>query len=154
MDRHVSNIFSKLGVSSRAAVTAYAYEHGSLTSLGETTQPAMPTFGLFARCPAPSATRTLRCMATPHGAPVPTQHSAGEDARARLSSGLPVTERRLLLAAEFAAVWLRVIPDLVTTHRFIAPDLPGPGASAVPDGRLDAVLEALRTALGSGGGRS
>jgi DNA-binding NarL/FixJ family response regulator len=27
VDRHVSNIFSKLGVSSRAAVTAYAYEH-------------------------------------------------------------------------------------------------------------------------------
>ena len=96
-------------------------------------------------------------MATPHGAPVPTQRSAGEDARARLLSGLPVTERRLplagvstavleggdgrpivLLAAEFAAVWLRVIPDLVTTHRVIAPDLPGLGASAVPDGRLDA----------------
>jgi DNA-binding NarL/FixJ family response regulator len=26
--RHVSNIFMKLGVSSRAAATAYAYEHG------------------------------------------------------------------------------------------------------------------------------
>jgi DNA-binding CsgD family transcriptional regulator len=26
--RHVSNIFGKLGVSSRAAATAYAYEHG------------------------------------------------------------------------------------------------------------------------------
>jgi DNA-binding NarL/FixJ family response regulator len=25
--RHVSNIFSKLGVSSRSAATAYAYEH-------------------------------------------------------------------------------------------------------------------------------
>ena len=25
--RHVSNIFSKLGLSSRAAATAYAYEH-------------------------------------------------------------------------------------------------------------------------------
>jgi DNA-binding NarL/FixJ family response regulator len=25
--RHVSNIFTKLGVSSRAAATAYAYEH-------------------------------------------------------------------------------------------------------------------------------
>ena len=25
--RHVSNIFAKLGVSSRAAATAYAYEH-------------------------------------------------------------------------------------------------------------------------------
>jgi DNA-binding NarL/FixJ family response regulator len=27
VDRHVSNIFRKLGVSSRAAATAYAYEH-------------------------------------------------------------------------------------------------------------------------------
>ena len=27
VDRHVTNIFSKLGVSSRAAATAYAYEH-------------------------------------------------------------------------------------------------------------------------------
>ena len=27
IDRHVSNIFAKLGVSSRAAATAYAYEH-------------------------------------------------------------------------------------------------------------------------------
>jgi ATP/maltotriose-dependent transcriptional regulator MalT len=28
IDRHVSNLFGKLGVSSRAAATAYAYEHG------------------------------------------------------------------------------------------------------------------------------
>ena len=28
VDRHVSNIFVKLGVSSRAAATAYAHEHG------------------------------------------------------------------------------------------------------------------------------
>jgi DNA-binding NarL/FixJ family response regulator len=27
VDRHVSNIFTKLGVSSRAAATAFAYEH-------------------------------------------------------------------------------------------------------------------------------
>ncbi len=27
VERHVSNIFTKLGVSSRAAATAYAYEH-------------------------------------------------------------------------------------------------------------------------------
>jgi DNA-binding NarL/FixJ family response regulator len=27
IDRHVSNIFTKLGISSRAAATAYAYEH-------------------------------------------------------------------------------------------------------------------------------
>jgi pimeloyl-ACP methyl ester carboxylesterase len=96
-------------------------------------------------------------MATPHEAQAPTQRSAGEDPRARLLSGLPVTERRLrlagvstsvleggggppmvLLAGEFAAVWMRVIPDLVTTHRVVAPDLPGLGASEVPDGSPDA----------------
>jgi DNA-binding NarL/FixJ family response regulator len=27
VDRHVTNIFAKLGVSSRAAATAYAYQH-------------------------------------------------------------------------------------------------------------------------------
>jgi pimeloyl-ACP methyl ester carboxylesterase len=72
-------------------------------------------------------------------------------------SGLPVTERRLqlagvstavleggdgppmvLLAGEFAAVWMRVIPDLVATHRVIAPDLPGLGESEAPDGPIDA----------------
>jgi pimeloyl-ACP methyl ester carboxylesterase len=96
-------------------------------------------------------------MATRHEAQAPTQRSAGEDPRARLLSGLPVTERRLrlagvstsvleggggppmvLLAGEFAAVWMRVIPDLVTTYRVIAPDLPGLGASEVPDGSPDA----------------
>jgi len=86
---------------------------------------------------------------------------AGADARQRLLAGLPVIERRLqlagvstavleggdgppivLLQGEFAAVWMRVIPELVTTHRVIAPDLPGLGASEVsgrpPD--ADAVL--------------
>src|SRR5215207_9091103 len=97
------------------------------------------------------------CMATLHRAQASTQRWAGEDARARLLSGLPVTERRLplagvstavleggdgppmvLLAGESTAVWMRVIPDLVTTHRVIAPDLPGLGASEAPDGPLDA----------------
>jgi len=30
VDRHVSNIYTKLGVSSRAAATAYAYRQGLL----------------------------------------------------------------------------------------------------------------------------
>src|SRR2546426_5235390 len=89
----------------------------------------------------------------------PSRGFAGEDARERLLAGLPVTERRLELAGvstavleggdgppvvllhgpgEFAAKWMRVIPDLVTTHRVIAPDLPGHGASEVADGPLDA----------------
>jgi pimeloyl-ACP methyl ester carboxylesterase len=86
------------------------------------------------------------------------RHSPGDDARARLLAGIPVTERQLELAGvstamleggdgppvvllhssgEFAALWTRVIPDLVTTHRVVAPDLPGHGASEVADGRLD-----------------
>ena len=35
VDRHVSNIFAKLGVSSRAAATAFAYEHDLLVRMGE-----------------------------------------------------------------------------------------------------------------------
>lgn len=79
--------------------------------------------------------------------------------RARLLEGLPVTERRLSLAGvstpvleggagppivllhgpgDFAGAWKRVIPDLVTTHRVVAPDLPGHGASELVAGRLDA----------------
>ena len=79
--------------------------------------------------------------------------------RALLLSGLPVTERRLQVAGvstavleggagapilllhgpgDFAGMWMRVIPDLVTTHRVVAPDLPGHGASELVDGRLDA----------------
>jgi pimeloyl-ACP methyl ester carboxylesterase/ubiquinone/menaquinone biosynthesis C-methylase UbiE len=84
---------------------------------------------------------------------------AGESARERLLAGLPVTERRLRLngvatavleggegppvvllhgPGEYGAKWLRVIPNLVTTHRVIAPDLPGHGASEAIDGPPDA----------------
>jgi len=77
-------------------------------------------------------------------------------AHERLLTGLPVTERRLhlagvstsvleggdgppivLLQGEFAAVWARVFPELVTTHRVIAADLPGLGASEAPGGPSD-----------------
>ena len=82
-----------------------------------------------------------------------------KDARKRLLAGLPVAERRLQLAGvstaaleggngspivllhvpgESAFWWMRVIPDLVTTHRVIVPDLPGHGASVVADNALDA----------------
>jgi len=85
--------------------------------------------------------------------------SVGEGARARLLATMPVTERRLQLAGvstavleggdgppvvllhgpgEYAAKWLRVIPDLVTTYRVVAPDLPGHGTSEVTDGPLSA----------------
>jgi pimeloyl-ACP methyl ester carboxylesterase len=76
-----------------------------------------------------------------------------------LLEGLPVTERRLELAGIStpvleggegppvillhgpggnAAHWARVIPDLATSHRLIAPDLPGQGSSTAGDAPLDA----------------
>jgi pimeloyl-ACP methyl ester carboxylesterase len=82
-----------------------------------------------------------------------------ENYRERLLGPLPVTERRLQIAGvstsvleggsgrpvvllhgpgEFAGKWLRIIPQLVTTHRVIAPDLPGHGQSHVVNGALDA----------------
>ncbi len=82
----------------------------------------------------------------------------GQQARDQLLAAMPLTERQLQLAGvstavleggagppvvllhgpgEFAALWARVIPDLVKTHRVVAPDLPGHGASDMPDGRLD-----------------
>jgi pimeloyl-ACP methyl ester carboxylesterase len=85
--------------------------------------------------------------------------NAGSRHRALLLAGLPVTERRLQVAGvstavleggagppmlllhgpgDFAGAWMRVIPDLVTTHRVVAPDLPGHGTSDLVDGRLDA----------------
>jgi pimeloyl-ACP methyl ester carboxylesterase len=83
---------------------------------------------------------------------------AGEAARERLLAGLPVTARRVEAAgiatavleggdgppllllhgpAGHAAQWMRAIPDLVTAHRVVAPDLPGHGASGMPAGPLD-----------------
>lgn len=38
---------------------------------------------------------------------------------------------------EFSAKWLRVVPDLVTDHRVIAPDLPCHGASGGADEAID-----------------
>jgi pimeloyl-ACP methyl ester carboxylesterase len=85
--------------------------------------------------------------------------SAMHGARERLLTGIGVTERRLTLGGvstavleggdgppvvllhgpgEFAAKWMRVIPDLAERHRVVAPDLPGHGASDVDGGALDA----------------
>lgn len=84
---------------------------------------------------------------------------SGEQARAQLLADLSVTDRRLELAGvstavleggdgppvvllhgpgEYAAKWLRVIPELIRTHRVVAPDLPGHGASQLVEGQLDA----------------
>jgi len=88
-----------------------------------------------------------------------TRRLGGEAVRERLLTGMPITERRLELAGvstavleggdgppvvllhgagEFAACWLRVVPDLVRTHRVVVPDLPGHGASAVTGDPPDA----------------
>lgn len=85
--------------------------------------------------------------------------AAGGDPRRRLLAGLPASERRPSLAGiptsvlvggegppivllhgpgESAVWWMRVIPDLVTTHRVVAPDLPGHGASGTGEASLDA----------------
>lgn len=87
------------------------------------------------------------------------QKQPTNDDRARLLADLPVTERQLQLAGVSTAVleggdgppivllhgpgesalwWMRVVPDLVMTHRVIVPDLPGHGASEVTDNALTA----------------
>ncbi len=100
-----------------------------------------------------------RVRSTEHAAVDDGRTASAEDARRRLLAGLPVAERRLEPAGiptavleggdgppiillhgpgEFALTWLRVIPDLARTHRVVAPDLPGHGASLLGEGALDA----------------
>ncbi len=78
------------------------------------------------------------------------ESSTHANPREQLLSAIPVTEKRLSLAGIFTAVlesgegppvillhgpsgyaahWMRIIPELASTHRIIAPDLPGHGAS-------------------------
>ena len=107
-------------------------------------------------------TATQTKWADPVRAQAQTQRQeqpAGENARRELLATMPVAERRRQLAgvstavleggsgpplillhgpAGYAAHWMRVIPGLVATHRVIAPDLPGHGASQFADGPLDA----------------
>ena len=80
-------------------------------------------------------------------------------AREMLLAALPVTQRRLQLAGISTAVleggtgpsvvllhgpggnathWLGVLPELVSTHHVVVPDLPGQGASEITGGPLDA----------------
>jgi pimeloyl-ACP methyl ester carboxylesterase len=82
-----------------------------------------------------------------------------QDARRRLLADIPATEHEILLAGVSTAVveggdgpplvllhgpggsaahWVRVLEQLMATHRVIAPDLPGQGGSEVLDGALDA----------------
>ena len=87
------------------------------------------------------------------------RRAGGDEARRRVLAGAPVTERRVDLAGVSTAVlesgdgppvvllhgqggwsgmWLPVMGDLMATHRVIAADLPGLGASEMPDGPPDA----------------
>jgi pimeloyl-ACP methyl ester carboxylesterase len=96
-------------------------------------------------------------MVTKHNTEGPTVRA--DRLAAALMEGLPVTERRLDLAGvstsvleggdgppivllhgqgAFAQAWGPVIPDLVVSHRVVAPDLPGLGRSEVRTGSLDA----------------
>lgn len=82
-----------------------------------------------------------------------------EGARGRLLADLPVTQRRLELAGvstavleggdgppllllhgpgDLAITWMRVLPELVSSYRVVAPDLPGHGASGLPHDGLEA----------------
>jgi pimeloyl-ACP methyl ester carboxylesterase len=84
--------------------------------------------------------------------------SIGEALRGALLEGLPVADRQLELAGistavleggagtpmvllhgpgAYGAAWLRVLPQLTTTHHVVAPDLPGHGASGPIDGAQD-----------------
>lgn len=86
------------------------------------------------------------------------QTTATNSPRERLLATTPLSERAVELAGvptaileggsgspvvllhgpgEFALTWTRVVPELAQTHRVIAPDLPGHGASGLPDGTLD-----------------
>lgn len=86
-----------------------------------------------------------------------TTTSVADGHRERLLAGVPVREHRLLLAGiptavlrggegppilllhgpgESAVNWRWVAPDLVTTHRVVAPDLPAHGSSG-GEGELD-----------------
>jgi pimeloyl-ACP methyl ester carboxylesterase len=44
----------------------------------------------------------------------------------------------------WVAGWLPIIPDLIRTHRVVAPDLPGLGASEIPHGPPDAATVLAR----------
>jgi pimeloyl-ACP methyl ester carboxylesterase len=97
-------------------------------------------------------------MGEPEVASAARREPASRDIRKQLLAGAPVVERHHELAGiptavleggdgppvvllhssgEFAALWRRVLPELVTTYRLVAPDLPGHGASGVPEGPLD-----------------
>ena len=152
VDRHVSNIFAKLRrVVARRGHGVRVRAPARLSADGwKYPRRRAAEVGCFRRC---AASRPPASPALTRG-----RHAPTGDAREQLLSGIAVTERRLTLAGvstavleggdgppmvllhgpgEFAAKWMRVIPELVKTHRVVAPDLPGHGASGVDGGHLD-----------------
>jgi len=86
-------------------------------------------------------------------------NDSNQDARDRLLAEIPGTQHEVLVAGVATTVleggdgpplvllhgpggsavhWVRALPQLMATHRVIAPDLPGQGSSEVLDGPLDA----------------
>lgn len=86
------------------------------------------------------------------------QQSGQKNPREQLLAEMPATERRLRIGGvstvvleggkgapivllhgpgEYAAKWFRIFPDLATTHRVIAPNLPGHGETETVDGPID-----------------
>lgn len=128
-----------------------------VTNLPPTTPaPGVHVANLSPTTPAPGVSRANPVPPSFRGAA--SDSSRASTARLRLLATLPLVERRLRLAGvstavleggdgppivflhgpgEYGAKWLRVIPDLMTNHRVIAPDLPGHGASEGFDGPFD-----------------
>lgn len=92
-------------------------------------------------------------------APATAPPDTADDLRSRLLEGIPVSERRIEAAGiptalleggegppvlllhgpgESAVNWRWTLPELVRTHRVIAPDLPAHGSTAAPQDELDA----------------
>jgi pimeloyl-ACP methyl ester carboxylesterase len=121
------------------------------------TTPPPPRTWRFRAMSRPFGLRSVDDMATLSTA-TNTQGDLEERGRERLLAGVPVTQRHVRAAgietvvleggqgppalllhgpAGNAAHWMRVIPDLSTTQRVVAPDLPGHGASETPEDALD-----------------
>lgn len=67
--------------------------------------------------------------------------AGGSTAVLTVGQGRPVV--LLHSAGEFAALWLRVLPELAREHRVIAPDLPGHGASGQVGDALEWLAELI-----------
>ncbi|WP_236242084.1 alpha/beta fold hydrolase [Streptomyces sp. CC228A] len=98
---------------------------------------------------------TTRTSARTRKAAAPADPAAATDTRRRLLAGIPLTEHRRVAAGIPTAVleggsgppmvllhgigqtalgWIRVVPRLVPSWSLVVPDLPGQGASGLPDG--------------------